>query len=182
MKRQAISAVSNAYLDKNDLIIDKMIRNMSDIPLIGSVWQYFSVQLTLLSYTEIELSENLLRYTTNVNVQNFAERFVCAESKRIAALREHRCDADEIGHIDSVGLNGQFIALREQMFKRVTNARRSNSIDASYICALLPCLETSYHFTKLALTQTLPSKPAEIMRSGLNETYSNIRALRRLRL
>lgn len=71
------------YLDLYQLILDEMITEMSAAPMTDSISGSFIGQMIPHHRAAIEMSENLLQYTTNIPLQDIALNIISEQKKSV---------------------------------------------------------------------------------------------------
>ena len=72
-----ISNVARRYLDTFSVILDTMIRCMAEVKITDSISCNFIKQMIPHHRAAIDMSLNILRYTTDIEVQNIALNIIC---------------------------------------------------------------------------------------------------------
>ena len=88
-----LSNNTKKYLDKFYCILDELIEGMTSAELTDSISDNFIVQMVPHHKAAIEMSENLLQYTTFVPLQNIAEGIISEQTKSIENMLaiQNRC-------------------------------------------------------------------------------------------
>ena len=81
MANQRLSNVAKAYLCRFYEILEQMIEDMTGAELTDSLSHNFIVQMIPHHMAAIEMSENLLQYTTCVPLQNIALNIIVEQTK-----------------------------------------------------------------------------------------------------
>ena len=88
MNRTDLSAVTRDYIETYNAILERMIHMMSNDGMTGDITHDFIHQMIPHHMAAIEMSQNLLRYTTFIPLQNMAEDTVRGEARSIADMRQ----------------------------------------------------------------------------------------------
>ncbi|MDE5679068.1 MAG: DUF305 domain-containing protein, partial [Lachnospiraceae bacterium] len=83
-----LSNVTKNYLSRFHCILDEMIQGMTTAKLTDSISHNFIVQMIPHHRAAIEMSDNILRYTTNIPLQDIAASIVSEQTKSIANMEE----------------------------------------------------------------------------------------------
>ena len=78
-----ISNVARRYLDTFSVILDTMIRCMAEVKITDSISCNFIKQMIPHHRAAIDMSLNILRYTTDIEVQNIALNIIAEQTKSI---------------------------------------------------------------------------------------------------
>lgn len=84
---QPFSDVTKKYLCRFYEILDEMIEGMNGAELTDSLSHNFIVQMIPHHRAAIEMSENLLQYTTFVPLQRIAQNIVNEQTKSIEGMQ-----------------------------------------------------------------------------------------------
>ena len=82
-----LSNVTQDYLAEFEYILDEMIRGMTEAPFTCSISYNFIVQMIPHHMAAIEMSHNILKYTTNIQVQDIASNIITSQTKSINNMR-----------------------------------------------------------------------------------------------
>lgn len=131
--------IARSYLERYESILAEMIRGMTQAELTDSISHDFIVRMIPHHRAAIEMSENLLRYTTNLPLQRIARRIIREQTQSIAqleqalplcgqpagpqALRDYRRRAEQI---------------QTRMFRAMENARRDNRLNCDFMSEMIP--------------------------------------------
>ncbi len=77
-----LSNVSKNYISEYYCILEKMIGGMTEAELCGSISENFIAQMIPHHKAAVEMSENILKYTTLVPLQCIAENIVRTSDQR----------------------------------------------------------------------------------------------------
>ena len=134
-----LSHVAKDYMDAFFCIVEQMMNDMMRAALCGSISHNFIVQMIPHHEAAIGMSENILRYTTCMPVQTFAESVIGEQSESIAQMqsilqecsmqcnseqdvRRYQCEADQV---------------MNAMFEELSRMCASNRINADYLRAMM---------------------------------------------
>lgn len=148
-----LSNVAKEYLESFYCILDEMIRGMTEAELSDSISYNFIVQMIPHHCGAIEMSQNLLKYTTNVPLQNIALQIIEEQTKSIENMRaiqcicEERCNPQQ----DLCLYQRRTGQVMQQMFCRMGNAPGTNEINADFIQEMIPHHEGAIAMSKNTL-------------------------------
>lgn len=86
-QRIEFANITKEYLDTFYCILDKMIQGMTEAELSDSISYNFIVQMIPHHRAAIEMSHNILNYTTNLSVQKIATNIISEQTKSTAFNR-----------------------------------------------------------------------------------------------
>lgn len=86
-ERNELSRVSQKYLTRYREITENMICKMNGADFTDSISQNFINQMIPHHEAAIEMSQNLLRYTTNLPLQNLADKIISGQSRDVEKMK-----------------------------------------------------------------------------------------------
>lgn len=148
-----LSNVTKEYLDRFYRILDEMIEGMEKAKLTESISNNFIVQMIPHHRAAIEMSENLLKYTTLVPLQNIAEDIITEQTKSIENMREiqSRCSELENPCRDVNLYRRGTEMIMKTMFSEMKNACSDNSVNGNFIREMIPHHEGAIRMSYNAL-------------------------------
>lgn len=179
---QCLSNNTKDYLREFRNILDDMIEGMTDAELTGSISHNFIVQMIPHHDAAIRMSENLLRYTTNIELQNIALNIVREQTESIENMQRilRRCSRDGDSRRCSYRYNRRTDEIMRTMFSRMRNARSTNNIDCNFIREMIPHHMGAVCMCENALKYDTCSGLKPILRSIISSQKKEIAQMRRL--
>ena len=135
-----LSDVTKDYLTRYYEILDEMIEGMTKVELTDSISHNFIVQMIPHHKAAIAMSENLLRFTTNVALQDIAIRIITEQTKSIQEMEKalehcsHFCNTQQELYLYQRCYQ-QVITL---MFRDMKSACADNDINEDFIKEMVP--------------------------------------------
>lgn len=135
-----LSNVTKDYLSKFYCILDEMIQGMTEAELTDSISHNFIVQMIPHHMAAIEMSRNLLRYTTFIPLQNIALKIISEQTQSIENMREIQCSCSElINSCQDVKLYQRRVNnILQTMFSEMGSAPANNNINANFMREMIP--------------------------------------------
>ncbi len=152
MNRQCrLSMVTKEYLESFYCILDEMICGMTEVELSDSISYNFIVQMIPHHQAAIAMSENILKYTTNIALQDIALQIIEEQTKSIENMRAIQCECEQMcnSQRDLCLYQRRIEQIMQAMFSRMGHAKVSNEIDADFIREMIP-----HHEGAIAMAQT----------------------------
>ena len=148
-----LSNNTKKYLDKFYCILDELIEGMTSAELTDSISDNFIVQMVPHHKAAIEMSENLLQYTTFVPLQNIAEGIISEQTKSIENMLaiQNRCSRLTNCCMDLNLYQRRVNQIMKTMFSRMGEARSTNNIDANFMREMIPHHEGAIKMSHNAL-------------------------------
>ena len=182
MNETTLSDNSIIYLNEYEKILDKMIANMTGAELEDSVSQNFIVQIIPHHTAAIEISENLLRYTTLVPLQNIAKDIIEEERLSISELEEALavCSESKSSEEELNVYRRSFDNITDTMFSEMRRAPRNNDINKDYINEMIPLLEGGVKMARNAFRFPICSALDPILNAIIAEDEEVVRRMKQI--
>lgn len=135
-----ISNVARRYLDTYSVILDTMIRCMTEIKLTDSISGNFIKQMIPHHRAAIDMSLNILRYTTDIDVQNIALNIIAEQTKSIDDMTavDVCCRAKTNTPIQLKPYMRTYNEITQKMFSDMKSAPQTNNINYNFLCEMIP--------------------------------------------
>ncbi|MDO4300269.1 MAG: DUF305 domain-containing protein [Clostridia bacterium] len=154
MDRQyKLSNVTKDYLSIFYYILDEMIKGMTGAELTDSISHNFIVQMIPHHKAAIEMSENILKYTTNIPLQNIATQIISEQTKSIENMEKILCSCSCLNNSprDLSMYQRRMNQIMKTMFCEMENAPDTNNINADFIREMIPHHRGAIEMSKNAL-------------------------------
>lgn len=152
MKNFQNTAAANRFLTGQRQIIGRLEDELRCIPLSESVGENFLKQMDVLIRFGIDLSRNILDFTTDKDVEDLARNVIRSQENARKNLDKIRRNCGQKNHDRE---NRNYIAQSERILSRMINqmksAKRENNIGCEYLSALLPFLDASGNLMRTVL-------------------------------
>ncbi|WP_052414652.1 DUF305 domain-containing protein [Paenibacillus sp. FSL R5-0345] len=128
-----LSNVTQAYLNEFCKILQTMIRRMTSVPLLCSISNTFIRQMIPHHLAAIEMSRNILRYTTNLELQSIATNIISAQTKSISNMQAIQCKCRMLTNTDFERSQymKRFEKIAQTMFAEMGSAAVTNGVNAN---------------------------------------------------
>ena len=135
-----LSNVAKDYLSSFYCILDKMVKGMTEAKLNNSISDNFIIQMIPHHKAAIEMSENILKYTTNVALQDIAENIIKEQTKSIDNMQKIQCACSEMTNSDrDVCLYQKRVKqILKTMFSQMRDACANNSVNCNFLREMIP--------------------------------------------
>lgn len=150
------SNVTTNYLNIFQAILDEMILGMTSASLTDSISHNFIVQMIPHHRAAIEMSRNLLRFTTNIPLQDIATRIITEQTKSIQDMLRIAAGCSQLKNSpqDLYLYQHRMRQIMKNMFADMRNAPASNDINISFIYEMVP-----HHKGAIAMSETTLDYP-----------------------
>ncbi len=178
----SLSANAQRYLAEYRTILSDMINAMESAGLTNSISGNFISRMLPHHRAAVEMSRNLLRYTTDLTLQRIAENIISTQTESIAALERVRrtCTRTVNARSSVAGYNSQVESIIDAMFARMESAPAGNNIDCDFIREMLPHHEGAIRMSRTALQYSLCPGLVPILNDIIKSQSTGVRELREL--
>ena len=135
-----LSNATKDYLTEFYCILDKMIQGMTEAELTESISQNFIVQMIPHHRAAIEMSRNLLKYTTNIPLQNIAAQIIEEQTKSIENMKaiESTCACFNSSKQDLCLYQRRVKQIMQTMFSEMGDSWTTNRINCDFMREMIP--------------------------------------------
>lgn len=180
--QSCFSKVTTQYLNTFNCILNRMIEGMNCANLTDSISHNFITQMIPHHKAAIEMSENILRYTTNLTIEEIAENIICEQTKSIAAMEAAlpRCANLTNSNECLCRYQAQIEPVFHTMFRRMKTAQASNNINCCFLWEMLPHHEGAVAFSEITLDYDICPQLQPILESIITSQRRGICQMERL--
>lgn len=162
-----LSDNTQEYLIRYCEILKKMICDMENAETTNSISHNFIVQMIPHHEAAIEMSRNLLRFTTYIPLQCLANDIISDQIQGIEQMKEmldccSKCENKDSSLCLYERKNRQ---ITKAMFSKMENITETNSINLNFICQMLPHHKGAVKMAQNALRFDICDSLHEILES-----------------
>lgn len=161
-----LSNVTQNYLHTFDCILDEMIRKMTEAELTSSISHNFIVQMIPHHCAAIEMSRNLLQYTTDIPLQDIAENIIREQTMSIENMQEILCGCKKCMNSAQAicRYQEQMDQIMQTMFHKMRQICADNDINNNFIREMIPHHEGAIHMAKTTLRHDICPELVSVLR------------------
>lgn len=139
-RQHKLSNVTKEYIEEYSCILDKMIMGMTSAELGESISCNFINQMIPHHRGAIEMSENILKYTTDITLQSIAENIIVSQKESIKNMDKIKCCCCETKNCsrDVWIYQNRTNQIMNVMFEKMGNAPVTNNINCDFIWEMIP--------------------------------------------
>lgn len=177
-----LSNVTKNYLSRFHDILDAMIQGMTGAELTDSISHNFIVQMIPHHRAAIEMSENILKYTTDIPLQEIAENIISEQTKSIENMRriERECGQCMNPERDVCLYQRRVSQIMRTMFDGMECACTSNNVDANFMREMIPHHRGAIEMSKNALQYDICEGLDPILNAIITSQQQGIVQMQRL--
>ncbi len=180
--RRCFSAVTKKYLNEYRCILDRMISGMTGADLGESISYNFIVQMIPHHIAAIEMSENILKYTDNIQLECIADNIISEQEKSIKNMEEIKCLCSELD--DSERKINMYRHGTDRiicnMFTKMNNAVSTNSVNCNFLREMIPHHKGAVEMAELTMKFNSCSGLRPILSSIIREQKKGIAQMNNL--
>lgn len=180
--RQQLSDVTQIYLCRFYKILDEMVEGMTNAELSDSLSHNFIVQMIPHHRAAIEMSENLLQFTTFIPLQRIAQNIVSEQTKSIEDMQNVLAHCSKLSNSEQAQcLYGRrFHQITQTMFSRMRNACSDNNINANFMREMIPHHQGAIKMSKNVLQYPICPELNPILQAIITSQEKGVREMQRL--
>ncbi len=177
-----LSNVTKDYLATFHYILDNMIRGMTEARLTSSISRNFIVQMIPHHQAAIDMSRNILHYTTNIALQDIALDIVREQTKSIENMQEIECCCSRLENTQrEVCLYQERVErIMQVMFSGMENACAGNQINADFIQEMIPHHKGAIAMSENALCYNICPELKPILQAIISSQKKGVMQMQRL--
>ncbi len=141
------------YFTRFYCILDEMIQGMTEVELNGSISHNFIVQMIPHHKAAIELSKNILNYTSFQPLKNIASQIVAEQTQNIEHMKNILCECENLINSDQdlFLYQRRIDQIMQTMFSSMGLSPYSNNLNISFIKEMIPHHEGAVKMSETAL-------------------------------
>lgn len=176
------SEVTKRYLCCFYEILDEMIDGMTKAELTDSISHNFIVQMIPHHEAAIEMSKNILQYTTFIPLQNIAQGIIEEQTQSIEDMKNvlSQCDMKTDSQCDLRLYQECVQQIMQAMFSRMRTAASTNQINANFMREMIPHHMGAVNMSENALRYSVCPELVPILKAIITSQERGIREMKRL--
>ena len=175
-----LSDNSKEYLNTYYEIIDQMSKVITGCETGKSIGGMYINQITPLLQASIDLNNNILKYTTNTDVENFAKNMTFDRDNEIQKLVEitEACACVCNSERDVKLYMRKFNEVYNNMLQRLNATPATNNLDMLYLTTMTTLLEGGIGFSKNVLSYTICAELKDFATNLIDEMNLQISTIK----
>lgn len=179
---EALSIVAGNYLDAFNCILKNMMCGMTEARLTDSISHNFIVQMIPHHRAAVQMSENILKYTTDIRLQEIATQIVREQTRSIADMEkilnccEKLCNSRE----ELCRYRNETERIMNRMFEQMCAAEATNRVNRDFLCEMIPHHKGAVEMSQLALKNPVCPELKPILKAIVTSQEKGIRQMEQL--
>lgn len=177
-----LSNVTKDYLSEFHCILDDMIKGMTNAELSDSISHNFIVQMIPHHEAAIRMSENLLKYTTFIPLQDIALRIISEQKKSIADMQKAACSCGKLINSDQdiCLYRRRTDLIMNQMFGKMETACSDNNVNGNFMREMIPHHRGAVEMSENALQYNICPELVPILEAIITSQKRGIAQMQQL--
>ena len=182
IRLERFSEVTKRYLCRFEEILDEMISGMTNVKQSESISHNFIVQMIPHHEAALQMSHNLLQYTTLVPLEDIAYGIITEQTISIENMKNilTRCSALTNSSQDICLYQKCFQQVTQAMFCEMQNASSTNNINVNFMREMIPHHRGAICMSKNALRYPVCPELIPILQSIIRSQEKGICEMERL--
>lgn len=182
LSQPRFSDVTKDYLCRYYAILDNMIAEMTEADVTNSISHDFVVQMIPHHMAAIEMSKNILKYTTCLPLQEIASNIITSQTKSIENMHMalHRCGELQNALQDVCLYQREFQQITKVMFSQMRGARSTNHINANFLREMIPHHQGAIRMSENALRFEICPELIPILQAIITSQRKGVKEMERL--
>ena len=170
------------YFTRFYCILDEMIQGMTEVELNGSISHNFIVQMIPHHKAAIEMSENVLKYTSNDSLQNIASNIITEQTKSIKNMLsiEKNCSYLVNQRTELQLYQTKINQVMQSMFSNMSRACSTNQINCNFMWEMIPHHEGAVLMSEITLQFNICPELKPILDSIISSQKKGISEMQNL--
>lgn len=176
------SNVTESYLCKFHEILEEMIQGMTNAKLDESISHNFMVQMIPHHKAAIEMSQNLLQYTTFIPLQDIALNIIDEQTQSIQDMLNILDQCTEVQNVRRALQQYQknMDRIIQTMFSKMKNARSNNNINQNFMREMIPHHKGAIQMSQNTLRFPICSELRPILKAIIKSQSKGVCKMERL--
>lgn len=177
-----LSNVAKNYLNTFHCTLDGMIQDMTEAELNNSISYNFIAQMVPHHQAAIEMSQNLLQYTTFIPLQDIACGIIAEQTKSIETMQEIQCACGMRKNCsqDLRLYQRRVDQIMQHMFSSMSSTPDTNQINANFIREMVPHHMGAIEMSKTTLQYDICPQLKPVLDTIISSQQKGICQMRRL--
>lgn len=172
------------YLDRFDEILDNMSMQMLGAKVTNSITLNFILTMVPHHQAAIYMSENLLKYTNYMTLENIAKNIIKMQTRGIEQMKNIFRTTNYLSNVtnDVKSYETAFFAIANNMIYKMKNSSRGENINLDFVSEMIPHHEGAVEMCNNLLKYRIDPRLREVAQNIIKEQSKGIDELQNVRL
>ena len=177
-----LSNETKDYLAQFHCILDEMSEDMTSATLNDSISENFIVQMIPHHHAAIEMSKNLLRFTTNIPLQDMAAEIITEQTQGIEDMKKIMGSCSRVTNCrqDICLCQRTTNQIMQTMISGMDHSPCDNDINISFIKEMIPHHQGAVEISMTTLQYDISEDLIPILQSIIKSQEQGIRQMRQI--
>lgn len=177
-----LDRATQGYLSVYYSILERMIRDMTGAVLTDSISYNFIVQMIPHHKAATQMSQNILKYTSNKDLQNIASDIITEQTKSIEEMQsiEQRCRCFTNTRKELFLYQSRMNTIMKNMFYKMNRAYTSNCINCDFMWEMIPHHEGAVRMSETTLQTDICPELKPILEAIITSQKKGIEEMKNL--
>lgn len=163
---------TKSYVETFYIIFDEMRKAMENVVPGDSISQNFIDRMIPHHEAAIKMSENILKYTTNAEIEEIAKSIIAMQSRDIESMKAMRDECDDKSDTRDLFLYEKgYMSAYDKMVQGMSASQTGNNVDIDFLTEMIP-----HHEGAISMAQNLLRfeicPPLRTLAEGIVKTQS----------
>ena len=176
---KALSENTKQFFENYNQILDEMDTSVQDVTPTENISETYILQMLPHHEAGIKLSENILSYTTNPEIELLAKSIVSSNQNSLEDLLIP-CENLTNTEKDNALYNRKFKLAFDSMLKKMQNVEANNNLNKAYLSSILYHSEGGIAFAKNVISFDICPELKEYVKKYITKTIIQTQAIKNL--
>lgn len=170
------------YLNTFYCILNKMVREMTQAELNNSISHNFIVQMIPHHRAAIEMSENILKFTSNEAIKDIANQIIEEQTKSIENMLDVKCNCSEYKNSQQRLSSYQQTMdnIMRTMFRGMRCTKATNRVNCNFMWEMIPHHRGAVEMASTTLKYSICPELIPILNAIIKSQVRGIRQMQNL--
>lgn len=177
-----LSDNTKQYVDNYFQIIDDMSKNMEQVAATDSISQMFIQQMIPHHEAAVLMSQNILNFTTDTDIEALAKNIIDEQSKHINQMQNmlEACSACKNCERDVALYQRTFMQILQNMMNAMNNTPVGNHLNVAFLSEMIPHHEGAIQMSKNVLQFEICPQLKELSEKTIVSQTTQLQQMKKL--
>ena len=177
-----LSENTKNYIEKYFDDLDEMSKQIKEMPNTNSISQIFIHEMIPHHEMAIKMSQNILCYTTDTDIETLAKDIISTQQNCIKKMEEmyENCMECENSERDVNLYKREFLQIFDTMTRKMASALSGNNLNTDFLSEMIPHHEGAIFMSKNVLQFSICDLLKELAEGIINAQTSQLEVMKNL--